>query len=626
MKYWFAILLAMASVTGSAAPSEDKKEENDRNLLFKDHPSNPLNAVNAPGPNAKLLKPLFSNNLLKDVSITRAADAYYMTGTNLNKPNNGIYLWRSENLKQWDPMGPVYDAKGERYEAPEIHYINNNFYLVFVDVLGCIRTAKSTNGDAAGPYKKSKCLVKNYSDPSLFHDDDGKTYLLYGHGFIAPLNKALTAITGEARFIKPANDGYPQTDFSAQKDWPVRDRIGEGGLFIKKIDGKYYAFANEVSGRMQTATDDVYAADSEHLFGPYSGRYLAVPHAGQTTVFTDQNGQVYATYSAPVADRYAAVRTRPAIVPLEFSDRDRLRPTSNVILEDSVMSTQQPRLTSETMRDPSVTLGGDGFYYLVGTQDGYGYLHGEGGVTLFRSKDLESWEEVATIWSWSQLGSGDFSRMQLWAPEFKYVKTDDTYYLSFSLCCKGITYLFKSTTGKPEGPYANVTDGKFVDGIDGYIFEDDDGKVYFLWGGGQLGELNPERSGFVNPPVRLQTTEKHHVGYEGNALAKINGHYVLTGAEWHGPLRTKGTYDMMYGVSENLWGPYTKARIGVPHAGHGTVFRDKSGNWWTTMFGNDITAPFRMHFGLVPVAISDLMQLTPVEYHQNNDINKIEGQ
>ena len=616
MKNWLAIILAMASAVGTAMPVEEEKtEEGARNLLFRDHPSNPLNAVNAPGKEAQLLQPLFSDNLLKDISVTAADDAYYMTATNLNKPNNGIYVWRSEDLQHWEPLGAVYDGKGERYEAPEIHYINNKFYLVFVDAFGCIRTAVSENGGAEGPYRSSECLVENHSDPSLFHDDDGRTYLVYGHGFIVPLNKSLTTVTGDARFIKPAKDVYQKTDFSSGKDWPARDRIGKGGFFIKKINGKYHAFSNEVTGRMQSGTDDVFVAESESLFGPYSGRYLAIPHASQTTLFTGKDGRLYATYSAPLTDHYAAVRLRPAIVPMEFSDRGRLRPSDEFILEDSVMSVQKPRLTSETMRDPSVTLGGDGYYYLVGTQDGYGFLYGEGGVTLFRSKDLESWEPREVIWSWNELGEGDFSTMQLWAPEIKYVKEDDNYYLTFSLCCPGVTYLFKSTTGKAEGPYMNVTDSKFVNGIDGYIFEDDDGKVYFLWGGGQLGELNSDRSGFVGKPRKLQTVEKHHVGYEGNALAKINGKYVLTGAEWHGPLRTAGTYDMMYGVSDDLWGPYTKARIGVPHAGHGTVFEDKSGNWWTTMFGNDITAPFRMHFGLVPIEISNHMELKPVRKH-----------
>ena len=625
MKYWFTILVALVSLSSFGEPTKEaQKEEDERNLLFRDHPSNPLNAVNAPGHKAELLQPLFTDTLLKDISITLADDTYYMTGSNLDKPNNGIYLWRSGDLENWTPLGAVYDAKGERYTAPEVHYINDTFYLVFADVFGCIKTARSLNGKATGPYKSSECLVENFSDPSLFQDDDEKTYLLYGNGFIAPLNKSLTKVTGKTTFIKPAANVYKATDFSAGKDWPARNRIGEGGFFIKKIKGKYYAFANEVTGRMQAATDDVFAAVSENLFGPYSGRYLAVPHAGQTTLFTSKEGRLYATYAAPLTDRYAAVRVRPALVPLVFSERGKLRPASSVVLEDSAVSMQQPRLASETMRDPSVTLGGDGFYYLVGTQDGYGYLYGEGGITLFRSKDLQTWNAVKIIWSWEGLGDGDFSTKQLWAPEIKYVTADDNYYLSFSLCCKGITYLFKSTTGKAEGPYVNVTSGKFVKGIDGYIFEDDDGKVYFLWGGGQLGELNADRSGFVSKPVRLKTTEQHHVGYEGNALAKINGSYVLTGAEWHGPLRTMGTYDMMYGVSDTLLGPYTKASIGVPHAGHGTVFQDKSGHWWTSMFGNDITAPFRMHFGLVPIEISNHMVMKPVPTH--NEIKARHGE
>jgi len=95
------------------------------------------------------------------------------------------------------------------------------------------------------------------------------------------------------------------------------------------------------------------------------------------------------------------------------------------------------------------------------------------------------------------------------------------------------------------------------------------------------------------------------VGYEGNALIKVGGVYFLTGAEWNGPLRTHGTYDMMYASSKTLMGPYSQRRIGAPHGGHGTPFRDKEGRYWYTMFGNDVTAPWRMHFGLVPIDIGD---------------------
>lgn len=93
----------------------------------------------------------------------------------------------------------------------------------------------------------------------------------------------------------------------------------------------------------------------------------------------------------------------------------------------------------------------------------------------------------------------------------------------------------------------------------------------------------------------------------------INGRYVITGAEWNGPLRTEGIYDMMYGVADRPGGPFTRAKVGVSHAGQGTIFRDGEGRWWTTMFGNDKTGPFRMHMGLVPLRTSEPFAIAPAE-------------
>src|SRR3546814_11989344 len=49
---------------------------------------------------------------------------------------------------------------------------------------------------------------------------------------------------------------------------------------------------------------------------------------------------------------------------------------------------------------------------------------------------------------------------ELWAPEIMWSARDKTYYLAFSVMEKGVggkTWLYRSTTGKAEGPYANVT-------------------------------------------------------------------------------------------------------------------------------------------------------------------------
>ncbi|MDN5210761.1 family 43 glycosylhydrolase [Fulvivirgaceae bacterium BMA12] len=584
--------------------------QNNTSIFNSSHPSNEAGGINFPDADAKLIEPLFYKHM-RDISVCLGGDGYYyLTGTNLEYKDPGVSLWKSTDLKEWESLGIVYGGE-RRFVAPEIHYFNANFYLALADAAGCIQVLTSESGKAIGPYTASPCLVRNATDPSLFADDDGKVYLVYGNGYIAALDADMTSLEGPVEFIKPHTSHFGDRHFPKGKAWPVQNRVGKAGAFLTKINGKYYFFANEITERMQTMTDDVFVSEASEIFGPYAPRYIALPHASQTTIFKDKQDALWATYSGSKADDYCAFRERPGVVPLEFSTLNRLRPSGKVIVENSQVSEYKPVLGSETIRDPSVTLGADGSYYMVGTNDGYGFQYPKGGVRLFRSRDLKTWSFVKFIWEWEQLGiEPPEGKFMLWAPEIKYVKKDKTFYLTFSIWSgKGVSYLFRSKTGKAEGPYENVVKANFVKGIDGFLFENDNGDLYYLWGGGNLGLLNEERNGFVREPVKLLTTENHHVGYEGNCMVKINGKYILTGAEWNGPLRTQGTYDMMYGIAENIWGPYTPARVGVPHAGHGTVFQDKKGAWWTTMFGNDRTAPWRMHFGLIPLQIGDDLEI-----------------
>jgi beta-xylosidase len=563
------------------------------------HPSVEASGVNVPDQEARLIKPLFHNEM-KDISVCRGGDdAYYLTATLLDHPRTGIHLWRSTDLQEWNELGEVFTSE-LRFEAPEIHFLNASYYIVLAEPAGCVRILVSDSGPK-GPYKSSGCLLENATDPSLFLDKDSTLYLMYGNGYIVKLKNDLSGVEGEPVFLRPDPSILNPDNMPRGRDWPVVNRVGKSGVFLTIIKDKYYLFASEITGRMLSTTEDVFVSVAEKLLGPYGPRYLTVPHASQTTVFKGPGNDLYATYSGHAADHYAAFRERPGIVPLEFSGSGMLRPSSEVIVERSVTSGYQMVLPSETMRDPSVTMDEEGNYYVVGTLDGYGYTYGNGGVKAWKSRNLREWEEVGFIWQWTGLGKEYTDRTKLWAPEIKYVKQDKTFYITFSIWTgTGVSYLFRSTTGQVEGPYENVTDQHLVRGIDGFLYEEGE-HLYFLWGGGRLGELNEDRSGFVEEPVRLLTAENRHVGYEGNCLVKVEDTYVLTGAEWNGPLRMEGTYDMMCGISKELFGPYTPAKVSVPHAGHGTVFQDQTGNWYTTIFGNDRTAPWRMHFGLIPI-------------------------
>jgi beta-xylosidase len=596
----------MLALCGSTALGEAKRRP-PADDIFLDHPSQDRNATVMPSANARPVESFFSSRALMDASIARAANnEWFLTGTVLRDlPRDGIQLWTSTDRRNWRSLGIVH-AKGERIAAPDVSVHGDSLYLTYADAAGCAHVARGSVAKPVEPYVASPCLVENASDASLFVDDDGSAYLLWGAGMIARLQADMQHLAETPRFLKP-DPALFAADPPAGKDWPVRTRIGSAGASMFKDNGRYVLVANEVTGRMRSPTDDVFMAEAPTPHGPFSLRYLAVPHAGQSSIVRDEQGTLYASYNPKCEDDFSLFCEQVGLVPLERSPDGRLRQSANILTENSAVAAARPELPGVFLRDPSVALGGDGQYYLLGTQGGFGLVYPNGGITLWRSADLKTWQKGGTVFNWKGLGRTFKNTAELWAPEITWVASDRTYYIAFSIMERdvgGKTWIYRSRTGKAEGPYENVARQNFVEGIDGFLFEDG-GALYLLWGGGNLGKLNAKRDAFDGPVRRLVDTDGAHIGYEGNALIKIGDAYFVTGAEWNGPLRTHGTYDMMYGSSKSLFGPYTKRRLGAPHAGHGTPFRDKEGHYWSTMFGNDVTSPWRRQFGLIPLAIGD---------------------
>ncbi|EMD82201.1 putative secreted xylosidase [Pacificimonas flava] len=615
-------LIASCLITGAAGLSPVGAQEQTfkkavADDIFSDHPSMDRNAVVMPDEDAQPVTPFFSERPIGDASLAQREDgSWILTGTTLRTgTRHGVELWTSPDRQTWKNWGPAkIEGEGivpgdvsERYLAPSLTVAGPALYIAFSDKTGCARIAGGMAAAPGGAFAASPCLVDGASDVSLFVDDDGTGYLLWGGGSIARLNEDFSALAEAPRVLKPDQALFAEHS-PVGKDWPVRTHIGKTGAAMIRDGDRYILAASEVTGRLRTATDDLFLAEAPTPYGPFTMRMLAVPHGGGGSLLKLAGGALAATYNPRCEDGFAMFCEQVGLVPLERAPDGRLRQSASVLTEDSAVAGRRPLVTSETMRDPSVTLGGDGYYYLVGTLDGYGYHRPNGGVKLWRSADLETWEEVGFIFEWQDMGY-DFGGniAELWAPEIKWVEGDKTFYLAFSVMERGVggkTWLYRSTSGKAEGPYVNTSGSYFVEGIDGFPFEDEDG-LYFLWGGGSIGRLNAKRDGFDGAVRKLVDLDGDAVGYEGNGLIRVDGIYFLTGAEWHGPLRTHGTYDMMYGTSTSLFGPYSQRRLGAPHGGHGTAFRDRDGQFWYTMFGNDPTAPWRMHFGLVPIDIGD---------------------
>ena len=292
------------------------------------------------------------------------------------------------------------------------------------------------------------------------------------------------------------------------------------------------------------------------------------------------------------------------------------------------------------MRDTWVTLGPDGYYYMTGTtatpgRTFPGQVHcwdWNDGLYLWRSKDMKTWESKGMIWSldkdatWQKepkvFKEGEkYAKKSLnndplenkfravWAPELHYIKSQKNW---FMVACVNNSangpgsFILKSTTGNPEGPYINIEGNKdkaIFTKIDGSLFEDTDGTVYFVGHNHFIAKMKPDMSGFAEEMKTLKETKFNPEPYiEGAIIMKHDGKYHLIQAIWSHRLPdgtdtymeisgqtnkdTRYSYDCVIATADNVYGPYTERYNAITGGGHNNLFQDKAGNWWATMFFN----------------------------------------
>jgi len=535
-------------------------------------------------------------------------------------------------MTKWRKLRTL-DFGAARFVSPEIHWLKGSFWLTLGREGGGTELLRFESADLATSAFQREQITARGADPSMFLDDDGRFYWVMGAGEIAPMKaNPLDGLAGEPQTI-PVRVATNRRKRSQQS---IEHRRG---AHLAKINGKYHLF---VTGRIMRnglgrtglpeGVDDVLVAASEEPDGGYSDFYVAFPNAGQTTVFRDAWGDLWATFSGVDArsifvGRLGAFRVErvPASEPrwpigfhgLETPQRLpfglMLRPDTSFIYERgmgfarAVPLDKVPAQRADVpwIRDTFIMVGHDGNYYLTGTSGNMD------GINLWRSADLKRFEFVKQVWTPQADPSrwyNNAANRLFWAPELHYI--NGTYWIAFSVSAGtlGKNSLLKSTSGRAEGPYELAfPENHGVDQrIDSSLFQDTDGSVYYVWQDGMIRRLNAAMNGFEGEAQKIVPTDGQRVGYEGATLVKIGSWYVLTAAEWNGGAnRSDGTYDMMYSCSKNLLGPYKPRRVAVPHAGHGVLFKDRSGRWNAALFGNDRTAPFRAMPGFVPVEIRD---------------------
>lgn len=312
------------------------------------------------------------------------------------------------------------------------------------------------------------------------------------------------------------------------------------------------------------------------------------------------------------------------------------------------------------MRDTWVTLGEDGFYYMMGTtadpnRKFEGQVHcwdWNDGLYLFRSADIKDWEPLGLIWSMEKDGTwqkypkvynkgekcakkspnGDPLEnrfLAVWAPELHYIKSQKNWFIvacmNNSEAGKG-TFILKSTTGRPEGPYENIKgneDAPIYNNIDGSLFEDEDGSVYFVGHNHFIARMKDDMSDLAEPIVRMKEQNYTPEPYvEGAFILKDENKYHLIQAIWSHRLpdgtetycpekdenKNRYSYDCIIATADNVYGPYSERYNAITGGGHNNLFKDKDGEWWATIFFNPRGAQAKEYKqtcrpGLVPMKI-----------------------
>jgi beta-xylosidase len=216
----------------------------------------------------------------------------------------------------------------------------------------------------------------------------------------------------------------------------------------------------------------------------------------------------------------------------------------------------------------------------------------------FSSPDLVKWTKHERI-----VDTGDikWAKRAMWAPSI--IEKDRKFYLFFSandIQNDGQTGgIGVAVAERPEGPYQDHLGKPLVDKfhhgaqpIDGFVFRDDDGTHYLIYGGWRhcnIAKLKDDFTGFIpfeGGETFRSITPKGYV--EGPFVFKKNGKYYFMWSEggWTGP-----DYRVAYAVSDTLFGPHE--RIGVvlqqdpavaTGAGHHSVIHNKKNDSWYIVY------------------------------------------
>ena len=247
---------------------------------------------------------------------------------------------------------------------------------------------------------------------------------------------------------------------------------------------------------------------------------------------------------------------------------------------------QNPMLWAD-VPDPDV-IRVDDTYYLVSTT-----MHLMPGAPVMASKDLKNWETVGYIFDRLtdspkyDLQEGTAYGRGQWATSLKY--HNGKFYALLApneQGAMGDIYIF--TADKAEGPWTIVSRMRHFH--DCSLFFDDDGRVYVVYGTGEMMELKPDLSDVIEGThQQIFEREADETGLlEGSRMIKHRGkYYLLMISHVYAPGRHRR--EVCY-RADDIHGPYEKQVIlqsefgGFSYEAQGTIVDTPDGDWYGIIF------------------------------------------
>jgi beta-xylosidase len=255
-----------------------------------------------------------------DMSMIRVGDTWYMSSTTMHM-SPGVPIMKSKDLVNWEIVNYCYDILDDVDElnlengkstygrgswASCIRYHNETYYVsTFAGTTGTTYIY-STKDIEKGPWEVKK-FKPSYHDHTIFFDDDGKVYMIWGVGklMMVELKDDLTGIKEGTERILIENASAPAGN---------NMMLNAEGSQLFKVNGKYYLF-NIAWPRGGMRTVIIHRANQ--ITGPYEGR-LALQDRGiaQGGLIDTPDGSWYAYLFRD----YGAVGRIPYLVPVTWED------------------------------------------------------------------------------------------------------------------------------------------------------------------------------------------------------------------------------------------------------------------------------------------------------------------